>query len=105
MSPKQAKRKKDLKVGVAGHRPNRMPQHQWDRIKKDLSDVMAELETRHSEQRPLLMSGIAEGADRLAAFVALGRGWQLRAILAFHRLRFEQDFPQPFAIGEFRALL
>ena len=53
----------------------------------------------------MLLSGIAEGADRLAAFVALGRGWSLRSILAFHRTRFEADFPEPFAVGEFRALL
>ena len=35
----------------------------------------------------------------------MGRGWSLRAVLAFNRTRFEEDFPQPFAIGEFRALL
>ena len=100
-----AKTKKTLRVGVTGHRPNRMPESQWDRIKRDLATVMAELETIYKDRRPILLSGIAEGADRLAAFAALGRGWSLRSILAFHRTRFEADFPQPFAIGEFRALL
>ena len=100
-----AKITKTLRVGVTGHRPNRMPESQWDRIKRDLATVMAEVEATHPDHRLVLLSGIAEGADRLAAFAALGRGWSLHSILAFHRTRFEQDFPEPFAIGEFRALL
>lgn len=100
-----AKTTKTLRVGVTGHRPNRMPASQWDRIKRDLATVMAEVEATHRDRRLMLLSGIAEGADRLAAFAALGRGWSLRSILAFHRTRFEADFPEPFAVGEFRALL
>ena len=84
-----AKTTKTLRVGVTGHRPNRMPESQWDRIKRDLATVMAEVEATHPDRRPMLLSGIAEGADRLAAFAALGRGWSLRSILAFHRTRFE----------------
>jgi len=96
---------KMLCVGVTGHRPNRMPERNWARIKRDLAKVMAEIEAGRRGRRTLLLSGLAEGADRLAAGVALGLGWPLRAILAFHRTRFEDDFPEPFAIGEFRALL
>jgi hypothetical protein len=106
MSPKLAKRGgKALRVGITGHRPNRMPERQWPRIRQELSDVMAVVESGYPERRLVLLSGLAEGADRLAAFVALGRGWSLRAVLAFHRTRFEEDFPAPFAVGEFRALL
>lgn len=106
MSTKRpAKIAKVLRVGVTGHRPNRMPESQWERIKRDLTTVMAEVEAAHQDRRPMLLSGIAEGADRLAAFVALGRGWSLHSVLAFHRTRFEADFPEPFAVGEFRALL
>jgi hypothetical protein len=82
-----------------------MPERHWERVKKDLNLVMAAIEARRGHRRPVLVSGLAEGADRLAAFVALGRGWSLRAILAFPRARFEQDFQAPFALGEFRALL
>jgi hypothetical protein len=82
-----------------------MPRSQWDRIKRDLGAVMARIESTNPRHRPVLLSGLAEGADRLAAFVALGRGWPLHAVLAFHRSRFEEDFPDPYAIGEFRALL
>ncbi len=106
MNPKPAPRRdKAFCVGVTGHRPNRLPERQWDRIKKELGEVLAELEAAHPRRRLVLLSGLAEGADRLAALIALGRGWSLRAVLAFHRTRFEQDFPTAFAIGEFRALL
>jgi hypothetical protein len=100
-----AKRVPPFVVGVTGHRPNRVPEAQWARIKAQLADVMAGIEAEHPGRGCVLVSGLAEGADRLAAFVALGRGWRLHAILAFHRSRFEQDFPAPFALGEFRALL
>jgi hypothetical protein len=104
--PKQSPvRDRPLCVGVTGHRPNRVPEQQWDRIKNDLAEAMHDIEAAHPARRVVLLSGLAEGADRLAAFVALGRGWRLRAILAFHRARFEEDFPGMFAVGEFRALL
>jgi hypothetical protein len=92
-------------VGITGHRPNRIPERHWHRIKKELDMVMAEVEAGHPGRQAVLLSGLAEGADRLAAFVALGRGWKLQAILAFHRTRFEEDFAGSFAHGEFRALL
>jgi hypothetical protein len=105
MSAKRQARNGPLHVGVTGHRPNRMSEQQWDRVKSDLAKVMQKIEVTYPVRRFVLLSGLAEGADRLAAFVAIGRGWRLRAILAFHRARFQEDFPGPFAVGEFRALL
>jgi len=99
------KRAPPFVVGVTGHRPNRIPDAQWTRLKAQVNDVMAGIEGEQAGRRCVLVSGLAEGADRLAAFVALGRGWALHTVLAFHRARFEQDFPEPFALGEFRALL
>jgi hypothetical protein len=99
------KRVRALHVSVTGHRPNRMPERQWRGIKRNLAKAMAKIESENPGRPLVLVTGLAEGADRLAAFVALGRGWSLHAILAFHRSRFEKDFPDPYAIGEFRALL
>jgi hypothetical protein len=82
-----------------------MPESQWPRIETQLAEVMAQIEERHPKRSWVLISGLAEGADRLAAFVGLARGWKLHAILAFHRTRFEQDFRGPLSVGEFRALL
>ena len=82
-----------------------MPAEHIPRIIEDLTQVMAKIVASHPGRRCVLASGLAEGADRFAAFVALGLGWKLRALLAFHRTRFEQDFPGKYATGEFRALL
>ena len=94
-----------IRVGITGHRPNRMPERHWPRIRQDLATIMADIEARNPGRKPVLLSGLAEGADRLAAFVALGRSWTVHAVLPFHRTRFEEDFPDPAARGEFRALL
>jgi hypothetical protein len=102
---RRAARSGKVYVGVTGHRPNRMPERHWDRIRQDLAGAMADIEAAYPGRQITLLSGVAEGADRLAAFVALGRGWKLQSILAFHRARFEADFPAAFAVGEFRALL
>lgn len=105
MTERSPDRGASLMVAVTGHRPNRMPEQHWPRVKRQLANVMRGIETRHSGRRLMLLSGLAEGTDRLAAFVALGRGWSLAAVLAFHRTRFEQDFAEPDSVGEFRALL
>lgn len=91
-------------IGVTGHRPNRLPPGQLMRVVEDTAQVMAKL-AKNQTSRFVLASGLAEGADRLAAYTALGLGWDLRAILAFHRIRFEKDFQSALSRGEFRALL
>lgn len=92
-------------VGVTGHRPNRLAHGKIDRIRRDIANTLAKLEKTHPGSHFRLATGLAEGADRLTAFAALGAGWELSAILAFHRSRFEEDFPEADSTGEFRALL
>jgi hypothetical protein len=92
-------------VAVTGHRPNRVPADQWPRLTRQLGKVMKELEAAHSGRRFALLSGLAEGADRLAADAALARGWALIAMLPFSRARYMEDFPEPAAQAEFDALL
>lgn len=60
-----------------------------------------------------LFTPLAEGADRLAAQVALAQGWRIAAVLPFAQADYEQDFAAPVTPGatpaqclaEFRALL
>jgi hypothetical protein len=92
-------------VAVTGHRPNRLPADQWPRLTRQLGEVMAQLEAEHPGRRFTLLSGLAEGADRLAAHAALARGWTLDAMLPFSRARYMEDFPEPDARSEFAALL
>lgn len=50
-----------------------------------------------------LISPLAEGADRLAARLAVERKWRLAAPLPFLRAEYERDFPG--TVNEFRRLL
>jgi hypothetical protein len=90
---------------VTGHRPHRLPTDQWPRLTRQLGEVMAELEAAHPGRRFTLLSGLAEGADRLVAHAALASGWALIAMLPFSRVRYMEDFPEPVAQAEFDALL
>ena len=61
----------------------------------------------------LLLTPLAEGADRLAAHRALAAGWSLEAVLPFPAIEYEADFHAPVTpgvsgeacIAEFRKLL
>ena len=53
----------------------------------------------------MLLSSLAEGADRLAARVALRANMQLVAVLPLPQDRYEDDFAAPGSIDEFRGLL
>ena len=105
MNRKSPGRGKVLLVGITGHRPNRLPPEEHGRIRRQLSQTMARIEKANPGVQPVLVTGLAEGADRLASFVALGRQWPLHAVLAFHRSRFEEDFADAYSLGEFRTLL
>jgi len=103
-----------LTVGVVGHRPDRLPD---DRAKLDvveeavwavLDNISRALRVAHDKyvdrsgrpgmytgEKPLisLMSALAEGADRIAAHIALGRAdYVLDAPLPFLKEEYERDF-------------
>jgi hypothetical protein len=93
----------ELCIGVTGHR--------------DLvEDEKPALETRLraffgglAEQFPgldlQLISALAEGADRLAARVALEMGIELIALLPMEQSDYERDFSSAESLSEFRAFL
>lgn len=53
----------------------------------------------------VLLSGLAEGADRLVARCALEAGWSLGAALPLSQASYEEDFSDPGSVDEFRELL
>jgi hypothetical protein len=59
----------------------------------------------YADAQPMLtlISPLAEGADRLAARLAVERKWRLAAPLPFPRAEYERDFPD--TVNEFRRLL
>ena len=53
----------------------------------------------------ILISALAEGADRLVASCALSLGWQLCAVLPLTQDDYETDFHDDESVAEFRELL
>jgi len=99
-----------FRVGVTGHRPNRLPQSRddLDSLQRRLNTVVAEVSAAvrrfaGSEQgrsfydgRPPTLravSPLAEGADRMFASSAIEAGYGLWCPLPFARQEYEKDFP------------
>ena len=106
-----------LVLGVTGHRPD-MLRDERDRIERRLEEVFDQivaLVTRLAvAHEPLfasatpqlhLVSPLAEGADQIAARVALAKHFTLGAMLPFARGDYEQDFAAGSPRDDFHALL
>ena len=106
-----------LTLGVTGHRADQL-NGQSERISALLSDMLAAIEgvsnrmaLEQSEffasdpPRLRLISPLAEGADPLAARVALAKGHAVDAVLPFDRLAYAEDFAPGTPREDFAALL
>jgi hypothetical protein len=93
-----------LRVGVTGHRPNKLPGSVATRIRKQLPEVFDAIERAAStilaKSAPLyadepaafrLICGFAEGADQIAA-ATCPAAWRIEAILPFPRDDYMRDF-------------
>ena len=93
-----------LVLGVTGHRPDLLDD-QADRIERQLAELfdeavamVARLAVEHgalfAPDKPQfqMVSPLAEGADQIAARVALAKGFSLGAMLPFARGTYEEDF-------------
>ena len=106
-----------LSVGVVGHRSNRLPEGARTtvaiRIGEVLTLVAAEVEKARRRYASVfvgdpilrLVSGMAEGADQMAAESAFERGYTVAAVLPFDAETYETDFADAEAQQSFRALL
>src|SRR5439155_2040530 len=99
-----------FRVGVTGHRPNGLQEARLPllrgRIRTCLEgarEVVAE--RRGAGSRLMVVSPLAEGADRLVAEEALALGFHLYAPLPFERSEYERDFVTPASRRTFRRLL
>lgn len=107
-----------VRIGVTGHRPNRLAS--LDQALARTSFGRAFAAVRDAAERARLehpsayadapvavrvMSSLAEGADRLAAEVALAAGYELNAILPFPAEEFERDFGDVTSVETFHQLL
>jgi hypothetical protein len=81
-----------LLIGVSGHRHLRRGEsvaEVWPRVER----FFEMLERRYPNTELILYSGLARGADQLAAQVALARGIALVAVLPMPRALYEEEFP------------
>jgi hypothetical protein len=96
-----------LVIGVTGHRDLRPEDH--DELKKQIRHILKELQNLYRHTPIILLSPLAEGADRLAAEVALEVGARLVVPLPMPQHLYEQDFESPDSppdsLKEFHRLL
>jgi hypothetical protein len=90
-----------LKIGVVGHRPNRLTAPKT--VAGDITRLLDCIVDAAGEEPVMLASALAEGADMIAARQAVSRGIALQAVLPFARAEYQRDFPD--AAQEFYALL
>jgi hypothetical protein len=95
-----------LTVGVTGHRPNRLAEASPRLLRDRVREVLGFLrETGPDGASPTLLTGLAEGADRIAAQEALELGFRVESVLPFPRPEYEKDFAGPASLHEFGQLL
>jgi hypothetical protein len=106
-----------LALGVTGHRPDLIG-GEGGRIEaaacravrrscapRSTASPPATRLVRAAAPRMHLVTPLAEGADQLAARVALARGWAIEALLPFARDAYVQDFAEGAPRDGFNALL
>jgi hypothetical protein len=116
------KPKLTFRVGVIGHRPNRLEQSKISPLEKQIHTLLLfireatqcarrqEAYAQDAETVLRIVSSLAEGTDRIVARVALDLNFQLLCPMPFPKAEFERDFApetalSPNSIEEFRQLL
>ncbi|MEI8135298.1 MAG: hypothetical protein WCH46_09555 [bacterium] len=92
-----------IAIAVTGHRDLR-PQD-IPILEAQVEKIFSQLEQEHSSSPLVLLSSLAEGADRLAARIALKRGIKLVCPLPMPRALYEDDFSSEESKKDFADLL
>ncbi len=90
-------------VAVTGHRD--IPVEDVAVLSLVISAQLHDISTRHPDTPCMLLSGLAEGADRLVARCALEAGWHLGAVLPLKQQDYEKDFTSEQSVADFREFL
>jgi hypothetical protein len=88
-------------IGVSGHRDLR--QADLPILESRVREILEKLKATYPATPMILLSALAEGADRLVARVALGLGFRLAAPLPMPNEEYAKDFPD--TVAEFNDLL
>lgn len=94
-----------LVIGVTGHRDLRP--EDIEQLERKVKHIFRRLREQYPFTPFLVLSPLAEGADRLVARVALSSdvGARLVAPLPMPAAQYEEDFQEPGSLDEFRDLL
>jgi len=90
-------------LGVTGHRD--LKNKDTDILRDAVKNFFKQLSEDYPNSPFKLISGLAEGADRLVAEIALEMGISLLAALPMPQSDYEQDFKSPQSLAHFRALV
>ena len=91
-----------LILGVVGHRE--LPKEQ-DSLRHAVRELLEHFRRRYPSTKIILLTALAEGADRLVAHEALELGISIVAPLPMERSEYEKDFVSSESLAEFRSLL
>lgn len=93
-----------IQIGITGHRD--IPPNDWDKLEAALESEFIALRSQCPHSPVRLLTGLAEGADRLAARVALRQpGFYLVAVLPLQQSDYERDFETSASLAEFHEFL
>ncbi len=93
-----------LRVGVSGHRgPPKLPEQSLIPLRKALDFIFASAAANAAEH--IVVSSLAEGADRLVAETGLAAGFILQAVLPLPRNEYARDFATAKSRAAFENLL
>ncbi len=92
-----------LVFGITGHRNPRIDT--IPHLEKRLRTLFTDMRRRYPDTPFILLSSLAEGADRIAAIVAIESGIQLIVPLPMKREIYEEDFETEESRLEFSSLL
>jgi hypothetical protein len=90
-------------LGVTGHRDLR--EEDVPELEKKVDSIFDDLKTKYPHSPLILLSPLAEGADRLAARIALKYRARLVVPLPMAKEEYEKDFITPQSLTEFNDLL
>ena len=98
-----------LRIGVGGHRLDLLDGLALEPLQRRASATLALLvagdDGRMPRRPPVVISALAEGADRVFARAAIALGAELRAVLPFPRAAYALDFASAESRAEFAQLL
>jgi len=98
----------ELRVGVVGHRWLEDDEATRTAVAAALEDLWQRRSNRTTSNTPVgltVVSALAEGADRIAAAAAVGRGARLEVVLPMPSAEYEKDFATPESLASYRKLL